>query len=71
MAKHTIEVSHTSQVMSGKDMVIVIHADGEKLGQMQLPKGGVDWWPRNSKTKHHTCTWEQLRDFMESLPRRG
>lgn len=69
MASHDVEMQQTVQLVGKVDVVFVVSSSQEgKLGQLQLSKGGIDWWPKRSKKRYHSCTWEQLRDFLESLP---
>jgi hypothetical protein len=50
------------------DTVLVVVIDGVKRGELHVSKGGVDWWPRNSKSKKHTWSWERLADALEEGP---
>ena len=69
---HEIEMNQTTRIVGKTDVVFVVSSDAEgKLGELRLSRGGVDWWPRNSKRRFHQCSWEQLRDFLEGLPSRG
>jgi hypothetical protein len=69
---HEIEMNQTTRIVGKTDVVFVVSSDVEgKLGELRLSRGGVDWWPRNSKRRFHQCSWEELRDFLEALPPRG
>lgn len=71
MATHDIEMQQTVHLVGNVDVVFIVSTVQEgKLGQLNLSKGGVDWWPRNSKKRYHPCTWEQRRTFLEGLPAR-
>jgi hypothetical protein len=48
------------------DVVFEVVIDGSKRGELRLSKGGVDWWPRGSKTTAHTKSWTKLAAFLES-----
>ena len=39
-------------------------ADGEKFGELRISRGGVDWWPRDAKTRGELLTWEQFAARM-------
>lgn len=67
MADHQIKFSAPRRMDVGKkDFVFYVHIDGEKQGELHISEGGLDWWPRDAKTKKRTKSWEQLRKFMES-----
>ena len=71
MPTHEIEMNQTTRIVGKTDVVFVVSSDAEgKLGELRLSRGGVDWWPGRSKTRYHQCTWEQLREYLEGLPRR-
>lgn len=42
------------------DIRLAVHADGEKLGELGLSRGGVTWWARNAKKSTEDMTWEQF-----------
>jgi hypothetical protein len=63
---HEIEMNQTTRMIGKIDVVFVVSSDVEgKLGELRLSRGGVDWWPRSSKTRFYQCSWERLRDFLE------
>ncbi len=69
MASHNIEMQQTARLVSKVDVVFVVSNDEEgKLGELHLSKGGVDWWPKNSKKYFHRYNWEQFRRLIESEP---
>jgi hypothetical protein len=70
---HEIEMKQTTRIVGKTDVVFVVSSDTEgKLGELLVSRGGVDWWPRNSKTRFYQCSWERLREFLEGLaPRRN
>jgi hypothetical protein len=36
-----------------------------KVGELHVSKGGVRWYPADSKGGHHKLTWKQFADLME------
>lgn len=66
MAKHDIRMNQLVKDLGRVDTVFEVFIDGAKRGQMQISKGGIDWWPRNAKKSFHTKSWSQLADFLES-----
>ena len=69
MATHNIEMQQTARLVSKVDVVFVVSNDEEgKLGELHLSKGGVDWWPKDSKKYFHRYNLEQFRRLIESEP---
>ena len=66
MADHRIELSIPRIEMGRQDARFVVFIDDEKQGELHVSEGGLDWWPRSSKTNKKTKTWSQLRTSMES-----
>ena len=64
MATHSISV-HPSRPLEvvNADLIIEVTADGEKLGQLQVSKGTIDWVPRNHQSPI-SLTWEQFDRLM-------
>ena len=63
---HRIAVSVPEIELANRDLIIVVSSDGEKLGELRISKGGLDWWPKDAKTKKRRKTWAQLKTFMEA-----
>lgn len=66
MPDHTIKLSQPTVELGRQDYVFHVHVDGEKVGELHVSEGGLDWWPRSAKAKKRVKSWEQLRRFMES-----
>jgi hypothetical protein len=72
VAKHDIRMDQSLRDLSKVDVVLQVVIDGSKRGELRISKGGVDWWPRNSKRVKHTLSWSRLADLLETEPtRRG
>lgn len=56
----------TARVVGNSDVTFVIHSDGEKLGELLISRGTVDWWPAHSKTRRASLSWEQFARLMET-----
>lgn len=70
MAKHEIRMDQSLRDLGKVDVVLQVVIDGSKRGELRLSKGGVDWWPRNSKRVKHTVTWTKLAELLETTPSR-
>lgn len=66
MAKHDVRMVQSVRDIGKVDVVFEVMIDGAKRGELRLSKGGVDWWPRNSKKTVHSKSWSKVADFLES-----
>ncbi len=64
VAEHRITV-HPSKPLSvdSADLVIEVTSDGEKLGELRVSRGSIDWAPRNH-TYATSLTWERFDKLM-------
>jgi hypothetical protein len=71
MATHQITVhpSKPLEVGSG-DLVIEISSDDQKLGELRISRGSIDWAPRNH-AQARWLEWEQFDAFMQEHGRRS
>ena len=50
MPKHDVEMSiPTTKVVLSADVVFDIRSDDEKLGELRISKGTIDWAPSNAE----------------------
>ncbi len=64
LPKHDVEMSiPTTKVVLSADVVFEIRSDGDKLGELRISKGTIDWAPSNSKIPTQ-LTWEQFDQLM-------
>jgi hypothetical protein len=68
VAKHEIRMDQSIRDLGRVDLVLQVVIDGAKRGEIHISKGGVDWWPRNSKRVKHRWTWSKLADLLETGP---
>ena len=71
MPKHTLNLHLPKSTIVNSDAEIVVYSDQSIRGRLLISKGGVDWWPANSKKFHHRMRWENFAKLMESQPRRA
>jgi hypothetical protein len=68
MAKHKVELALPKAAdIASSDASIVVSADGRKIGELGLSRGGVTWWPRGAK-RAIDLTWEQFAKHMKDAP---
>jgi hypothetical protein len=64
MPVHDIDMSiPTTKVVLHADVVFEVRSDGEKLGELRVSKGTIDWVPVNAKLPVR-LTWEQFDRLM-------
>ena len=64
MPAHDVEMSiPTTKVVLHADVVFEIRSDDEKLGELRVSKGSIDWYPSNARIPVKLI-WEQFDRFM-------
>lgn len=66
--RHTASATLRVPALAKADasLTLEIAADGEKLGEMLLGRGGVTWWGRHRKIKKH-ISWSRFAEVMDGL----
>ena len=67
MPEHRVVVTSPARELGPVDAVYEVFADNEKLGELRISRGGVDWW-RGRARIGHLLTWEQFAARMEQRP---
>jgi hypothetical protein len=63
---HEIEMKiPTTKAVMNADVVFEIRCDGEKLGELHVSKGSIDWYHANAK-KPTKMRWERFDEVMEA-----
>lgn len=63
MAKLTLKIRQDIEV-NKIDSVLEVSGNAGKLGDLAFSKGGVDWWPADSKVNCQSFTWAQLAGLL-------
>lgn len=58
----------TTKAVLHADVVFEIRSDGEKLGELHISKGSIDWYHANAH-KPTRLRWERFDQVMEELRR--
>ena len=67
MARHDIDMRiPTTKVVLNADVVFEVRSDDEKLGELHVSRGSIDWHGANSK-KPSSLTWERFATVMDEL----
>ena len=65
MAKHNVYLELPSREIGKVDAHFFIYKDDAKLGQITISKGGIDYYPSNSKKPNWMVTIRQVSKGME------
>jgi hypothetical protein len=64
MPRHDVEMKiPTTKMVLHADVVFEVRSDGEKLGELHVSQGSIDWYPSRSK-KPRRLRWEQFDQLM-------
>jgi hypothetical protein len=67
MARHEVEMRiPTTKMVLHADVVFEVRSDGEKLGELRVSQGSIDWAPRRTQTAT-SLTWERFDELMSQL----
>ena len=64
MAKHNVFLELPQREMGKVDANFFIYKDSSKLGQITISKGGMDYYPSNSK-KPIKINWSQFDSMIK------
>lgn len=64
MAEHYIEMKIPANTVVNADVVFEVFGDDQKLGELRISKGGVDWYPCSAKLAR-SFTWERFGRLLE------
>jgi hypothetical protein len=64
MAKHKVNFNVPDRPVGNVDIVFTVRQDDDKFGELRISKGGLVWYPRNSKTGY-PVTWKDLDKFAK------
>jgi hypothetical protein len=61
---HDIEITLPSKPLLNVDTTIVIKSDGQKLGELHISKGSLDWKSK-SKQRGRSISWERVASLLD------
>ncbi len=64
MPKHHIEISLPTKPLKNVDTTISIWSDGEKLGELRVSRGTLDWKSARKKSAKR-ISWERLAALLD------
>ncbi len=62
---HKVYFSVPEKQLQSTDLVFSISEDGQKLGELHISRGGVDWWPSYAKSKKRKFSWKRFAKHLE------
>jgi hypothetical protein len=66
VAKHRIELQLPINAIVNADARFLVYSDDEKLGELAVSRGTIDWWPARRR-KAISITWERFARLMEDF----
>ena len=64
MPRHDIEIILPRKPVKNVDTTIAIWSDGEKLGELRVSRGTLDW-KSGGKKRVKSFSWEQLAELLD------
>jgi hypothetical protein len=65
MPRHEISITLPRKPLKNVDTTIEIKSDGEKLGELLISKGSLDWVPAGAQ-KPRRISWEDLAFLLNN-----
>jgi hypothetical protein len=62
--KHRIELQLPVNAIVNADARFVVFSDDEKLGELRVSRGTIDWWPARRRNAI-AMSWERFARVME------
>jgi hypothetical protein len=77
MASHRVRMSVPEFDIGGSNVEFVVESnrrtasgDLEKLGELHISKGSLEWWPKGAKRYRREVKWERFAEWIEETGRR-
>ena len=69
MASHDVVMSQPSDHVVRSDIKFRIKVNGEKLGELHISKGNIEWWPKGNKKNKLRLSWSKFAEIFEEKGR--
>jgi hypothetical protein len=77
MPSHRVRMSVPEFDIGGSNVEFVVQSnrrtptgDLEKLGELHISKGSLEWWPKGAKRYRREVKWERFAEWIEETGRR-
>jgi len=65
MPRHEVKFSVRERSIENRDVVFKVFSDEQRLGDLYISRGGVDWRPRSKQSAHYKFNWEKFAQLIE------
>lgn len=65
MPIHHVSMTQPKEQLVHADVRFTIQKDGEKLGELHISKGNVEWWPKGNKRNKLRLSWTKFAEIFE------
>lgn len=69
MPEHDVQITIPAKLLKNTDATVEVWSDGEKLGELKISKGTVDWRGGNRKSWKR-IRWEKFAEALDAAPGR-
>ena len=63
--KHEVSAKIVTKVLSRKDLEITVKGDDQKLGDLLISRGNIEWVPSGNSVYKRTMSWKNFGEMME------
>ena len=63
---HKVKVAWPILELGGQDVHIYIEKDSEKIGELLISKGNIEWWPKGHSRRRKRFTWREFQYYIET-----
>lgn len=70
MAEHRVIVDIPQKVVLSKDVRFTVRSDGEKIGELLISKGNLEWFPASNRVNKYRLSWEAFDRLMTESGRK-
>jgi len=64
MATHDVTIDLPTRLVLRSDVTFVVWSNEEKLGELQVSKGSIDWLPAKGRYRFR-MRWEKFNELMK------
>ena len=68
--KHEVSAKIVTKVLNRKDLEIIVKGDGQKLGELLVSKGNIEWVPSGNFVYKWTMSWKKFAEVMQDQGRK-
>jgi len=69
MAEHNVVMSQPRDQVIRADIKFTIKVNREKLGELHVSKGNIEWWPKGNRKNKLRLSWTKFAEIFEERGR--